>query len=255
MSDRERHDRWAFAHLVWLGLMGAVGCGAPAMIGPEPNEPGIEPEEAGAEAHLAAAHREEARLVQHQKAYDPKASQAVRRCNPNHSADNKGSPACWIETINPTSIHLTEVDIHRNRAAFHRKAARDLRAEEKRACSGIPDKFQGRSPLDRPRNILGVSPLEREGSKEVEGAVVILRRLTDLTPEVLQKIADCAIARSAVQGYGLPTFDANRSPLAERGARATVRPVKMGLAIEIRADDPFAARAILVRSQRMAAVE
>ena len=60
----------------------------------------------------------------------------------------------------------------------------------------------------------------------------------------------------ALAGYGLPMFEAkDRSPLAEQGVSASVRPVKMGLAVEIRSDDEFAARAALLRAQRQAAVQ
>jgi hypothetical protein len=241
---------------LWL----AAACGAPAMIGPEPNEPGIQPEEASAAGHLAAAEREEGRLLQHEKLYDPKATQSVRRCDPEHAEQHPGAPVCWVETINPTAIHLAEMNVHCTRAAYHRKAARDLRAAQEDACAGVSADSRAASPLDRRGNVLGVSPLEEpadqtQGKRQLVGATILLRRVPDLTAEKLQRILNCHLARSATSGYGLTTTEADRSPLSESGARVTVREFSSGFAVDVRADDPFAAQAILLRAQKLGVVE
>lgn len=87
------------------------------------------------------------------------------------------------------------------------------------------------------------------------GATVLLRRIPDLTAEKLLRILNCHVARSATTGYGLSTTAAERSPLSENGARVAVREFSSGFAVDIRADDPFAAQAILLRAQRLGAVK
>jgi len=243
-----------------LGSVWITGCGAPALIGPEPNEPSTEPEGAGSAGHMAAAQREEGRLLQHEKLYDPKATQSVRRCDPEHAERHPGAPVCWVETINPTAIHLAEIAVHRSRAAYHRKAARDLQTAQEGACARVPAASFDASPLDRRGAVLGVSPLEAsagetKGKPQLVGATIYLQKNPNLTADQLQHILNCHIARSATSGYGLAITETDRSPLSERGARATVRELSSGFVVDVRADDPFAAQAILIRAQKLAVVE
>jgi hypothetical protein len=243
-----------------LGSLWLAGCGAPTLIGPEPNEPGIQPEEAGADGHLAAAAREEARLVQHEKLYDPNARQSVSRCDPEHAQQHPGAPVCWVEAINPTAIHLAEMEVHRTRAVYHKKAARDLRAAQDVACAGVAAASRNSNALERRGDVLGVGPLEEQavdprGKPRLVGATILLRRTPGVTAGELQRSLNCQVARSATVGYGLNTTEAERSPLSERGAQVTVHEWSSGFAVNIRADDPFAAQAILIRAQRLAVVK
>lgn len=245
----------------WLSLVAGlwlVGCGQAAMIGVEPNEPGIEMEATGAQQHQAAARREEARIRQHKGLYKPNALQSVRRCDPEHASRHPGAPACWVETVNPTAIHLAEMEAHRTRAAYHRKAARELRAAEREACLGARSKSGSILRFADRRDIEGVSPLQDsvtgKNSKMV-GATIFIRAVKGLTQSKLQSIVDCHAAHNAAAGYALTTTEANRSPLSERGAQATVRKHSRGFAVDIRAEDPFVAQAIWLRAQRLARVE
>ncbi len=257
MKDECGSDKVRLGCLGLLTSLCLLACGAPTMIGPEPNEPGIDPEAAGAAEHQEAAVREEQRLERHAALYDPRALKSLRRCDPDNVQRNKGASACWVEAANPTAIHQAEMNVHRERSVFHRKAARDLRAAEKETCSGVAgDQHDLRAFVQR-GDILGVNPLEKaadepNGKPRLVGATIFLRRSADVTAAQLQRAMDCHTARQAVQGYGLITTEAERSPLSERGARATVREVSIGFAVDVRADDEFAAQAIWLRAQRLA---
>jgi len=235
-----------------------VGCGPKAMIGPEPNEPGTTPEAAGAAEHRAAAEREERRLYRHQDLYDPKARQNVRRCDTANAGHAPGEPICWVETINPTAVHLQEVEFHRMRAAEHRKSARELRAVEERACAGLAPDDRDVSPFSHRGDILGVSPLaagpapRREAS--VEGATVLFRPVPGLTVAELQQLVDCHLARNATIGYETVTGEMGGCLLTQQGTRATVRALDGGFAVDVTADDADARHEIWRRAQLLASV-
>ena len=238
-----------------LTALVCTACGAPAMIGPEPNEPSVEPQAVGAAEHLEAAKREELRLARHQALYDPRAKQSIRRCNPMPEGRRSDAPDCWIETINPTAIHDMEIRVHGERAVYHRKAARDLRDAEALACKGVATNARESDPFSR-GDVLGVAPLHEPAkfgsAPRLLGAIVFLQPIAGVTLDELQSIMECYSAHQAVIGFGPITTETDRSPLKEPGSRATVRQLGHGYAIEVRADDAFAAQAIWLRAQRLA---
>jgi hypothetical protein len=244
---------------VCIASLLVAACGPKPMIGPEPNEPGTQPHEQGAAQHLAAAKLEAERLEQHKKLYDPRAQQFVKRCDPTLKDAYPATPICWIETINPTAVHLKEIEEHRMRAVEHRKAARELRDVEERACAGVADEDRDISPFSHREDILGVNPLEEAvpGKRErrVVGATILFRKVTHLTGEQLQSIVNCHLARNAVIGHDVASAAMAQCPLTERGARASVRTLDRGFAVDVRADDALAAQAIWRRAQGLAAVE
>jgi hypothetical protein len=237
----------------------AIGaCGPAAKIGPEPNEPGTAPDDQGAAQHRAAADLESARLEQHKELYDPHAKQAVKRCDRDATHEYPATPICWVETINPTAVHLQEVEEHRNRAVQHRKAARELHEVEARSCAGVADEDRDISPFSHQGDILGVSPLQEPGAHrdppQLVGATILFRLVPRLTAEELQRIIDCHLARNAVIGHDVAAAEMAQCPLTERGARALVRPLRGGFAVDVRADDPATAQAIWRRAQALASV-
>jgi len=249
-----------FVPLALVASVALAACRPPAMIGPEPNEPATRADATGAAQHNAAAQREEARIGRHEELYDPKAAQSFRRCDPEQANRQPGEPICWIETVNPTAVHLKEIEDHRLRAAEHRRAARELRGIEEQACSGIASDDRDVSPFSHRGDILGVSALEDDPDKpkrlrRVIGATVVFRPVPGLTASELQHLVDCHLARNATIGYESASREMEHCLLAQRGARATVRPLKTGFAVDVRADEPFAAREIWRRAQALAAVE
>lgn len=245
---------------LWLCLALSLGaCGPAAMIGPEPNEPSTEPHSTGAEQHRAAAAREEKRLAQHQELYDPHAQESIQRCDAKRAERAPGEPICWVETINPTAVHLQEVQEHRRRAVEHRKAARDLQDVEERSCAGLAAEDRETSPFSHRADILGVNSLEepvgKSKTKRVVGATILFRPVPGLTVASLQQLVDCHLARNASIGYAAAAREMEHCPLTERGATAAVRRVSDGFAVDVRAEDPVTAQAIWRRAQQLAVVE
>jgi hypothetical protein len=248
-------SRTAAGTMLALGLL-AGGCGSAAKIGPEPNEPGTGTEEQGAAQHRAAAQLESARLERHREVYDPHARQDIKRCDPGAAAPYPSAPICWVETINPTAVHLKEVEDHRMRAVHHRKAARELQEAERLACANVAADDRDVSPFSHRGDILGVNPLqEKHGKKnELVGATVVFRAVPRLTAEELQRIVDCHVARNAAIGHDVAAVEMSHCPLVERGATAQVRAVQGGFAVDVRASDGDVAKAIWRRAQSLAAV-
>jgi hypothetical protein len=243
--------------LAWIGL---AACGPSAMIGPEPNEPSTEPHATGAEEHRAAAQREEKRLSRHQELYDPHAQEAIQRCDPSRAQRAPGEPICWVETINPTAVHLQEVREHRLRAVEPRKAARDLQDVEARSGVGLAAEDREMSPFSHGGDILGVNPLEEPigkspSKRRLVGATILFRPVPGLTAAALQQLVNCHLARNATIGYSVAAHEMEHCPLTERGATASVRPVSEGLAVDVRAEEPTAAQAIWRRAQQLAVVQ
>jgi hypothetical protein len=243
-----------------LASLALAACRPAAMIGPEPNEPATQPTATGAAQHQAAAKREEARLEQHQKLYDPRATQSVRRCDAAHVTRSPGEPICWLETVNPTAVHLKEIEDHRLRAAEHRRAARELRAIEEQACAGVAPEDRDVSPFSHRADILGVSPLEDapgkpKAQRRILGATVVFRPVPGLTASELQRLVDCHLARNATIGYETASREMDHCLLTQRGARASVRSLESGFAVDVKADDSFAGREIWRRAQALAAVD
>jgi hypothetical protein len=237
-------------------LLCVAACGAPTMIGPEPNETSTEARATGAEQHLEAAQREEVRLGKHQELYDPRAKKAIRRCKVKDGEPEGGALDCWVETVNPTAIHDAEMRMHGDRAVFHRKAARDLRAAETAACGRLSTAAREDSPFAR-GHVVGVSPLAEApapsgGKPRLRGATIFLQPIANVTADQLQQAMDCYSAHQAVVGYGAITAETNRSPLEEPGSRARVRAMIHGYAVDVHAEDPFAAQAIWLRAQHLA---
>jgi hypothetical protein len=244
-----------------LALTLSLGaCGPAAMIGPEPNEPSTEPHSTGAEQHRAAAEREEKRLAQHEELYDARARESIQRCDASRAERAPDEPICWVETINPTAVHLQEVQEHRMRAVGHRKAARDLLDVEARSCAGLAAEDREMSPFSHGGDILGVNPLEEPVGKSktkrrIVGATILFRPVPGLTVAVLQQLVDCHLARNAAIGYTEAAHEMEHCPLTERGATATVRQVSDGFAVDVRAVDPTAAQSIWRRAQQLAVVQ
>lgn len=229
------------------------------MIGPEPNEPATKREAAGAAEHRAAAQREEQRLARHQELYDPNAKQRVRRCDAASAKRAPGEPICWVETINPTAVHLQEIEAHRMRGVEHRKAARELRAVEERVCTGLASDDRDRSPFSHRADILGVSPLEagpaeRRNQPLIVGATVLFRPVPGLTVAELQHLVDCHVARNATIGYETASTEMGGGLLTQQGTHATVRALESGFAVDIRADSPTSGQEIWRRAQLLASV-
>jgi hypothetical protein len=79
--------------------------------------------------------------------------------------------------------------------------------------------------------------------------VVTLRASPGLTPEWLQRLVNCDLARGGALADSVPEL--SNSPLAFRGASGHVRSTGDGFAIEISSDRQRIAREILASAERL----
>ena len=145
------------------------------------------------------------------------------------------------------------------RAVEHRKAARDLRAVEERACTGLAPDDRDVSPFAHRGDILGVSPLEAKpkGSghqRQVAGATVMFRPVPGLTRAELQHVVDCHLARNATIGYQTGSTEMAGCLLTQPGTHASVRALESGFAVDVTGDSAATGEEIWRRAQLLAAV-
>lgn len=201
-----------------------------------------------AAGHAAAADREEASAADHAG----KSTAGIEHC---------GVPlvwglenVCWASRVNPTAAHLREAAQHRELAAAHRAASTALRDAEARACSGISEEDRDVSPFAHREDIEGVEPLSmplsaKSGGFRAQGAAVRFRAVPGMTPEWLQRLVDCHLARNASMGHAMPEMSG--CPLAVQGVTATVTSTGRGFAIQIRSDGAATALEIRRRAEAL----
>jgi hypothetical protein len=138
----------------------------------------------------------------------------------------------------------------RDAARRHRLISRELREAEARECAGIAEADVVRSPFGHRADIVGVEvvhgPVGPDGQPTVLGARVRFHHVGGLTVERLQHIIDCHIARDNALGNDVPEM--SYDPLVPPGARATVIEIPHGYVVDVRSDDPAAAREIASRA-------
>lgn len=162
----------------------------------------------------------------------------------------------WTSVIRPNESESREADRHRVRAADHRRGSEALRNAEASACDGLSSDDRAISPFEHLEDIEGVVPLNEKhfGGKQsyetTAGASVRFRAVPGMTPEWLQRLVDCHLARNAALGHTVPEMP--DCPLVPKGTTAKVSSAGNGLTVAIRSDDSTAAQEILARAQRLA---
>jgi len=227
------------------------------LVGCTSSTPGARPHDMSAAAHeqQAAAHEQEAE--QHEAQYDASATGPQTRCQPQFKGQGSGAPGqvCWTSVSNPTKEHLAVAEQHHKQAADHRAASEALRRAEAQACVGISDEDRDMSPFDHVEDIATVEPLkEPTGGPKAQrqrtaGAIVTFRAVPGMTPEWLQRLVDCHLARNASLGHNVPEMP--NCPLVPNGIQARVTSTGSGFAVAIRSDDDKTAQEILARAQRL----
>ena len=203
--------------------------------------PSTAPQAMSAAEHAAAARRAEESAAEHLAQYDSRAWQ-VRTCPPRYG---EHAPVCWADSRNPTAGHLEEAGHRHDEAERHRAASRALREAEETACAGVAPADREWSPFDHGSDIVRVEALT--GGGQVTGAVTTFRPALGLTPEVLERIAACHIARNAVLG---PTGNhLEACPLAVPGVRFRAAESPEGIVLELRAEGAAQARELLARAR------
>lgn len=224
--------------------------------------------------HQSAAESEGQAAAGHQAQYNPSATEVPRGPSPGaySACISYAASNCyvrWKSEDNPTDQHRKDADHHRKLAEKHRAAAKAVVEAEQRFCSGIPDADRDLSPFYHREDITAVQGLKTptknygylgggnnvfEIEKEVpgpgglQGARVTFRAVPGMTPEWLQRVVDCHLARNAVIGD-----DAAMSfcPLAVPHATANVTSTRSGFAVDVTSDNEASAREIIKRASAL----
>lgn len=200
--------------------------------------------------HDRRGREEELVAQQHAGQYDPNAVDEQALC----PVATKQAQVCWTSVRNPTAEHLGLAEEHRRRAVEHRAASAVLRAAEERACIGIPPDDRDMSPFERFEDIVSVEPLQvRTTMKEPlyrnAGAIVTFLAVPGMTPEWLQRLVDCHLARNAALGHVV--LEMPDCPLVPRGVSAHASATENGFEVAISSEDADTAGQILARAQRL----
>lgn len=225
-----------------------AGCGPAA---------GTQPDAMSATEHEAAASQEQRAAEGHGEQYDPEASVTKKDCAVRASGRSAESGPCWTSETNPTEEHTKDAKHHQDLAAQHRVASETLRTAEARACSGVPEEDRDMSPFAHREEIRSVSPLKEQlrfgksVADRMAGAEIVFQAIPGMTPEWLQRVVDCHLARNAAIGHEATSAEMAYCPLTLRGAQATVRSVGDGFVVAIRSDDSDVAKEILRRAESL----
>ncbi len=193
-----------------------------------------------ASQHEAMASKEEAEAKEHADALD------LRRMRESCMAQAQtGGPfadPCWRSFSGPEERQLLELDRHRVLAAAHRRAARQLRGTEEKACRGLAPHDRDTSPFSHMDDLAAVTALP-------SGARVAFRPVPGLTQAVLERLVACHLARSAVLGFDLPEM--SYCPLAIKGVAAVVSRAGDALVVDLQSREPDVVREIRKRAEAL----
>ncbi len=223
------------------------------LLGACASTPGARPHDMSAEQHAAEAKKHDSEASSHAAAHDPSASTPQAQCDA--IAAKSGKP-CWTSSTNPTAEHQKEAESHAKMAADHRAASKVLLDAEQKACGDLASADRDESPFEHRGDLVSSAKLEstvqsgKVTTTKLAGASIVVKAVPGLTKEYLQRTIDCHLARNAAMGFAM--LDMAFCPLAVKGARATVESAGGGFRVEIRADDPDAAKEVLKRAQALA---
>jgi hypothetical protein len=230
-------------------LAAGIGCGSS-------NKEPLTPEHQSVAEHLETAERHDGEADEHERHYRPEARSAEGapiECvdPPLAGVPNSGGEdlpimkPCWSRAMNPTAHHLEEAEEHRDVAALHRKAAKDLLNSEAAACAGIGTDEISHSPFFHREDITAVAPY-REGSRVV-GAVVRFKSVSGLTAEWMERALHCHQRRAAVMGFST-TFQAY-CPASLYGVGVSVQADGDDVVVTLLADNEDIGAAVLGRAE------
>ena len=222
--------------LAWFVLF--AGCAS------APSTGSVRPDEMSAAAHEAEAREVDKAAAWHEKQYDPYAGRPTGPCVP--AAGSTTSAPCFTQVANPTAEHLRTAEMLRKHAAEHRAASKLLRDAETRACAGVSSEDRDLSPFFHRESIVRVEPLREP---DTVGARVVFRPIEGLTPEFLQRLVDCHLARNAALGD--EALGLEDDPLGLPAIKAQAMRVWDGIAIEVRSSKPETALKILARANAL----
>ena len=233
---------------LWVALLTFYGLSSLVVAGCASS--GTEPHAMTAGQHEAVARSEEQAAKAHSAQYDP--SQYVP---PTIDCPFYASATCykfWTSVANPTERHLAEGKHHAELAMQHREASQELRDAEARACKNVPEGDRDVSPFYHRDDIVSAGPFSEGlalGAQRVIGAEVVFASLPGMTPEWLQRVVDCHLARNSVLGAAAKEMP--YCPLAVPLVKAAVRSAGSGFAVDITSNDESSVKEVLARAQRL----
>jgi hypothetical protein len=207
-----------------VALLSSIGCAEQS-----PPKMGVEQHEEAAQAEQRAA-----------SAADPCVSGRTPQDAP-----------CWTS-------HSSEIAEH-ERAAAEQQHVADLQRAEQQACADVSKEDRVQSPFSHREDILSVQPLVMkppDGVAREVGAVVVFRKIPNLTAQKLRDIVDCHLARNAALGVDRPDLaycPLTVNPLAFKNLKVGVTERTDGFALTLEtSENREVAHEILLRAQRAA---
>ncbi len=226
-----------------MTLLGLLAC-APT---------GTRPSDMSASQHEAMAAKEEAEAKEHAEALDLRRTR--ESCMAQAQTGGPFADPCWRSFSAPEERQLLELDRHRVLAAAHRRAARQLRSTEDKACRGLAPHDRDTSPFAHTADILSVTTLP-PGVPDAAlprgasgGARVAFRPVPGLTLEGLQHLVACHLARNAELGFDMPEM--SYCPLAIKGVSATAARAGDVLVVDLQSKEPDVIREIRRRAEAL----
>jgi hypothetical protein len=208
--------------------------------------PGARPSDMSVAQHEQAAGVQEAQATAQASQFSPTTNTTGPDCNP--------YGGCWTELSNPSRQHLEEAGKHRRMAADHRAAAQTLRDAEAKSCVGVSEYDRDTSPFSHREDITSVQPAYahvsgKQAGDHLAGASVVFRAVPGMTPEWLQRVVDCHLARN--NALGNDVREMSYCPLVPKGVTAKVSSAGDGFAVTIESPDSGTAQEVLRRAQAL----
>lgn len=230
-------------------VVGTTACSKRPVQNPRPRTS----EQPGAAEHATEASRHDSEAQRHDRAHgaDPETPQCFDR--PLAGIPSTGGQRinvlrpCWTAVVKSTADHKRVAQKHRETAARHRVAARQLVQTERKACKGLGVAEISTSPFWHRKDIASARPVYH--NKHLRGATVTFRKVRGLNSAWLRRAARCHRARAAVLGFRSDFM--SYCPLVIDRSHIFVRDTTSGVEVTIRSTAPAKAAEIWARAQRL----
>lgn len=180
--------------------------------------------------------------LDHEHAYREHASASEAHAQQAEAACRSGRPICW--TTPATGPHADEARRHEELSVEHGVAGAELADEQRQACARVDDADRELGAFGHADDIASVDPIAN--GPRLRGVRITFRAVPGLTEQRLRDLVDCERAELAALGHP----SSSQSPLASRGARATIV-TGTTLTVDIVTDDPDEAARILARARSL----
>jgi hypothetical protein len=214
--------RLALAALVGVISIGACGPRVPT---------------ASVEEHRRLAYMAEELGIAHEALYDPSHTVPTIPC----------MELCFNPWTNPTDVHHNTAKRLWRLAKRHRRASRNLRVAEERACAGVPEHERDIDPFVDCANIMAIEWPQQQGDPFVVELAVPLGMVDEFRTS-----RACLVARNEARGHAFPEPD--ECPLLVCGVQADIVAIhEAGVRVELHGGDARARAQLRDRLTALAA--